>query len=83
MKPKKIYALCSHGVPIDAGTARELANKLGTAPGVVCNYVRDGLIYKNRYAFQEVGLSNEKTAAAMKWAKEWDEVTERILTAGR
>lgn len=83
MRPKKTYSLCSHGAPIDTGTAKELAKKLGTAPGVVCNYARDGLIYKDRYTFKEEGLANEKTAAAMKWAKEWDEVTERILTAGR
>ncbi|ADL03984.1 hypothetical protein [Lacrimispora saccharolytica] len=83
MKPKKIYSVCSHGIPIDSGTARELAKKLGTASGVICNYARDGLIYKDQYTFQEIGLANEKTAAAMRWAKEWDEVVEKILTARR
>lgn len=56
---------------------------MGTAPGVVCNYARDGLIYKDQYTFQEMGLANEKTAAVMELAKEWDEVVEKILTSGR
>lgn len=83
MRPQKIYFLCSHGIPIATVAAKELVKKLGTAPGVVCNYARDGLIYKDQYTFQEMGLANEKTAAVMELAKEWDEVVEKILTSGR
>ena len=82
MHPKKIYSLCRHGVPIDAGTTRELADRLKTSKEVISNYARDGLTYKGQYTFREVGVANEKTAAAMKWAKEWDEVVKRIKTAG-
>lgn len=83
MKPKKIYSLCSHGVPIDSGTSRELADKLGTSKELISNYARDGLKYKGQYTFQDAGLANAKTAAAMKWAKDWDEVRKGILTVGR
>lgn len=83
MNAKKIYALCSHGVPVDSGTTRELAEKLGTSPAVISNCARDGLLYKGQYTFTEVGLANERTAFAMKWAKDWDRVRKRILTTGR
>lgn len=83
MNAKKIYALCSHGIPIDSGTTRELAEKLGTSPEVISNYARDGLTYRGKYTFEEVGLANERTAFAMKWAKDWDRVRKRILTTGR
>lgn len=83
MNAKKIYALCSHGVPVDSGTTRELAQKLGTSPAVISNYARDGLLYKGCYTFEIVGLANEKTAAAIKWAAEWDKVRKKILVTGR
>lgn len=83
MNAKKIYTLCSRSIPVDAGTSRELADKLGTSQAVISNYARDGLTYKGQYTFVEAGLANEKRAAAMQWAKKWDAVRMRILTAGR
>lgn len=83
MHPKKIYSICSHGIPIDEGTTRELADKLKTSKEVISNYARDGLTYKGQYTFVEVGLANERTAATMKWAREWDKVRKGILTVGR
>ncbi len=80
---KKIYTLCSHSIPIDAGTSRELAEKLGTSQVVISNYARDGLTYRGQYTFHEVGPANEKTAAAMKWSKEWDRARKKLLTPGR
>jgi hypothetical protein len=83
MKPKKIYSLCSHGVLIDTGSSKELADKLGTSKELISNYARDGLKYKGQYSFQEAGLANDKTAAAMKWVEDWDRVRKQILKSGR
>jgi len=66
-------------VPIDSGTSRELADKLGTSKELISNYARDGLKYKGQYTFQAVGLANIRTT----WAKEWDDITEKLLTARR
>lgn len=67
MNAKEIYALCSHGIPIDSGTTRQLAEKLGTSLEVISNYARDGLAYRGQYTFTEVGLANEKSATAMRY----------------
>ena len=82
MNAKKIYALCSHGIPIDSGITRQLAEKLGTSPEVISNYARDGLTYRGQYSFEEVGLANERTAAAMKWAADWDRVRKKDIGNG-
>ena len=83
MKPKKIYALYSHGVPIDSGSSRELAEKLGTARELIANYARGGLTYKGQYTFLDAGLANARAASKLKWAEDWDRVRKEILTAGR
>ena len=83
MKPKRIYALYKNGVPIDSGSAVELAEKLGTARTLIANYARDGLTYKDQYTFVDVGLANARTAAKLQWAKDWDRVRIQILTVGR
>lgn len=83
MKPKKIYALYKNGVPIDSGSAVELAEKLGTARALIPNYARDGLTYKGQYTFLDVGLANARAAEKQKWAEDWDKVRKQILTVGR
>ena len=83
MKPKKIYALYKNGVPIDSGSAVELAEKLGTARALIPNYARDGLTYKGQYTFLDVGLANARAAAKQKWVEDWDRVRKQILTTGR
>ena len=79
MRSKKIYALYSKGVLMDRGSSRELAEELGTSKELVSNYARDGLTYKGQYTFREIGFANIRAA----WAKEWADITEKLLTAGR
>lgn len=78
MAARKIYAVFDYGTKIGEYTSREIARLLQVPQNSITNYASTGLLYKGRYTFEVVEPEQMDPLA-----KEWDEVTERILTARR
>lgn len=80
MARKKIFAVYDGETHLGNYTAVEAASLLGIACAMVSAYANSGTRLRGRYTLEAVGDVEIDTE---RWAKEWDQVRQKILTAGR